>query len=85
MLVQNKRLHVFCKAKNKLLIKMLDFFSTFHVFKFKFFILEFSIDYNQTINFAIHIAKGMDFLHNLDPSVSNLHLNSKHIMVNILF
>ena len=45
---------------------------------------EFTIDQNQSINFAIHIAKGMEFLHNLEPTVLNFHLNSKHIMVEFI-
>lgn len=39
------------------------------------------VDQNYVINFAINIAKGMDFLHSLEPSILNFHLNSKHVMI----
>jgi len=39
------------------------------------------IDFNQSINLAVHIAKGMEFLHNLEPMLFNYHLNSKHVMI----
>lgn len=41
-----------------------------------------TLDFNQTINLAIHIAKGMEFLHNLDPMITTgFELNSRHVMV----
>lgn len=43
--------------------------------------LHIDIDFNQAIQFAVHIAKGMQFLHNLDPLIINLDLNSKHILI----
>lgn len=36
---------------------------------------------NQAIHLAVHIAKGMEFLHNLDPLIVNLDLNSKHVLI----
>jgi integrin-linked kinase len=42
---------------------------------------DFVINLNQSIELAIHIAKGMMFLHNLDPMLPNMNLNSKHVIV----
>lgn len=42
---------------------------------------ELIIDLNQATSFAIHIAKGMEYLHNMEPMIPNFHLNSKHIMI----
>lgn len=42
---------------------------------------ELIIDLNQATSFAVHIAKGMEFLHSLEPMIPNFHLNSKHVMV----
>ena len=39
------------------------------------------VDHNQALRFAVDIAKGMEFLHSMDPLIQNLHLNSKHVMV----
>lgn len=39
------------------------------------------VDQNQAVKFALEIASGMAFLHTLEPMVSRLYLNSKHIMV----
>ena len=39
------------------------------------------VDQNQALRFAIDIARGMEFLHSLDPGVPNLVLTSKHVMV----
>ena len=46
------------------------------------------VDQNQTLRFAIDIARGMEFLHSIEPKVSNFTLTSKHIMVlliNVLY
>ena len=40
-----------------------------------------SVDYFQGLKFAIEIARGMAFLHSLDPLVPRLYLNSKHVLV----
>lgn len=39
------------------------------------------IDHNQVISFAVHIAKGMEFLHNLDNMIPGYELNSRHVMI----
>nr|XP_002737935.1 PREDICTED: integrin-linked protein kinase-like [Saccoglossus kowalevskii] len=39
------------------------------------------VDMSQAINFAIHIARGMQFLHTLEPMIPRLHLSSKIIMI----
>ena len=39
------------------------------------------VDANQSLGFAIDIAKGIDFLLNLEGGMPNVTLNSKHIMV----
>lgn len=39
------------------------------------------VDQNQCLRFAIDIARGMEFLHSLEPSIPNMILTSKHIMV----
>ena len=39
------------------------------------------VDQNQALRFAIDIARGMEFLHTLEPGVPNLVLTSKHVMV----
>lgn len=39
------------------------------------------VDQSQAVKFALDIASGMAFLHTLEPMVSRLYLNSKHIMV----
>ena len=43
------------------------------------------VDQNQAVKFALDIASGMAFVHTLEPMVSRLHLNSKHIMVSTVF
>lgn len=43
--------------------------------------LDIQINFNRSIDISCHIAKGMEFLHNLDPMIPNFHLNSKHVMV----
>jgi len=42
---------------------------------------QFVIDSQQVIKFALDIARGMAFLHSLDPLVSRLYLNSFHILI----
>ena len=39
------------------------------------------VDANQALRFALDIAKGMEFLHTMEPMVPNMLLNSKHVMV----
>ncbi|KAG7217228.1 hypothetical protein INR49_027772 [Caranx melampygus] len=39
------------------------------------------VDQNQAVKFALDIASGMAFLHTLEPMVSRLYLNSKHVMI----
>lgn len=39
------------------------------------------VDQSQAVKFALDIASGMAFLHTLEPMVSRLYLNSKHVMV----
>ncbi|XP_064636791.1 integrin-linked protein kinase-like isoform X2 [Lineus longissimus] len=39
------------------------------------------VDQNQALRFAIDIARGMEFLHTLDPAIPNIYLTSKHVMV----
>ncbi|KAJ8297702.1 hypothetical protein KUTeg_024233 [Tegillarca granosa] len=39
------------------------------------------VDQNQCLRFAIDIARGMEFLHSLEPSIPNMILTSKHIMI----
>ena len=40
------------------------------------------VDTHQALKFAIDIARGMAFLHTLDPLIPRLYLSSKHVMVN---
>ncbi|KAL4229994.1 hypothetical protein ACF0H5_010382 [Mactra antiquata] len=39
------------------------------------------VDQNQALRFAIDIAKGMEFLHSMEPMIPNLLLTSKHVMI----
>jgi len=39
------------------------------------------VDQNQALRFALDVARGMEFLHSMEPLIPNLTLNSKHIMV----
>ncbi|RWS03983.1 Integrin-linked protein kinase-like protein [Dinothrombium tinctorium] len=41
----------------------------------------FVVDHTQALKFAIDIARGMAFLHTLDPLIPRLYLNSKHVIV----
>ena len=49
------------------------------------FVLGIVVDQNQALRFALDIARGMEFLHAMEPMVPNLTLNSKHVMVSFLF
>ncbi|MFH4980135.1 hypothetical protein AB6A40_006844 [Gnathostoma spinigerum] len=39
------------------------------------------IDHSQSVRFALDIARGMSFLHSLDPVVMRYYLSSKHVVV----
>ncbi len=39
------------------------------------------VDQNQALRFALDIARGMEFLHSMEPLIPNLCLSSKHVMV----
>ena len=39
------------------------------------------VDQNQALRFALDVARGMEFLHSLEPMIPNMYLNSKHVMV----
>ncbi|XP_012941290.1 integrin-linked protein kinase [Aplysia californica] len=39
------------------------------------------VDQNQSLRFAIDIARGMEFLHSMEPMVPNFVLTSKHVMI----
>lgn len=41
----------------------------------------FAIDNRQSIKFALDIARGMAFLHSLNPMVPRLYLNSFHVLI----
>ena len=41
------------------------------------------VDQLQAIRFALDIARGMAFLHSLNPMVKRFYLNSKHVMVHL--
>ena len=43
------------------------------------------VDHAQTVSFAIDIARGMSFLHAMDPLIPKYYLNSKNIMVSLKF
>lgn len=40
-----------------------------------------TVDQTQALKFAIDIARGMAFLHTLDPLIPRLYLNSKHVLI----
>lgn len=42
---------------------------------------QFVVDSQQAVRFALDIARGMAFLHSLDPVVSRLYLNSYHVFI----
>ncbi|KAL5011274.1 hypothetical protein ScPMuIL_009825 [Solemya velum] len=39
------------------------------------------VDQNQTLRFAMDIARGMEFLHTMEPLILNYVLTSKHVMI----
>ncbi|KAI8798917.1 integrin-linked protein kinase-like isoform X1 [Biomphalaria glabrata] len=39
------------------------------------------VDQNQALRFAIDIARGMEFLHSMEPLIPNFILTSKHVMI----
>ncbi|XP_076367402.1 scaffold protein ILK-like [Tachypleus tridentatus] len=39
------------------------------------------VDTSQALKFAIDIARGMAFLHSLDPMIPRFYLNSRHVMI----
>ncbi|ESN94756.1 hypothetical protein HELRODRAFT_115085 [Helobdella robusta] len=39
------------------------------------------VDQHQCLNFALDIARGMEFLHTMDPLIPNIHLNSGHVLI----
>ncbi|EPB74509.1 ankyrin repeat protein [Ancylostoma ceylanicum] len=39
------------------------------------------IDHSQAIRFAVDIARGMSYLHSLDPAILRFYLSSKHVVV----
>ncbi|XP_050415633.1 integrin-linked protein kinase isoform X1 [Patella vulgata] len=39
------------------------------------------VDQNQALRFAIDIARGMEFLHSMEPMIPNFLLTSKHVMI----
>jgi hypothetical protein len=49
------------------------------------FIVGIVVDQNQALRFALDIARGMEFLHAMEPLIPNLALNSKHVMVSFVF
>lgn len=42
---------------------------------------QFVVDSQQAIKFALDIARGMAFLHSLDPLIPRLYLNSFHVLI----
>lgn len=43
------------------------------------------VDATRALQFAIDIAKGMAYLHSLERQMPRFYLNSKHVLVNIIF
>lgn len=39
------------------------------------------VDQNQSLRFALDIARGMEFLHSMEPPIPNFLLTSKHVMI----
>ena len=39
------------------------------------------MDQSQALRFALDVARGMEFLHSMEPMIPSLTLNSKHVMV----
>ena len=48
------------------------------------FILGIVVDMNQALRFAMDVARGMEFLHSMEPMIPNMLLTSKHVMVSIV-
>lgn len=46
-------------------------------------LLDFVVDQTQAVKFALDIARGMAFLHTLEPLIPRHYLNSRSIMVSI--
>lgn len=44
---------------------------------------DFVVDQMQAVKFAFDIARGMAFLHTLEPLIPRHHLNSRSIMVSV--
>lgn len=42
---------------------------------------QFVVDTQQAVKFALDIARGMAFLHSLDPLIPRLYLNSFHVLI----
>lgn len=41
------------------------------------------VDHTQALKFAIDIARGMSYLHQLDPLLLRFYLSSKHVVVSV--
>ncbi|XP_013399638.1 integrin-linked protein kinase isoform X2 [Lingula anatina] len=39
------------------------------------------IDQNQALRFSLDVARGMEFLHTLEPMVPNFYLTSRHVLI----
>lgn len=46
---------------------------------------DFVVDQTQAVKFALDIACGMAFLHTLEPMIPRHYLNSKSVMVRVLW
>lgn len=42
---------------------------------------QFVVDKQQAVKFALDIARGMAYLHSLDPLIPRLYLNSSHVLI----
>jgi len=40
-----------------------------------------AIDSNQAVQLATHVARGMDFLHKMEPMIPGYDLTSRHVMI----
>jgi integrin-linked kinase len=45
------------------------------------FLLDFVVDQSQAVKFALDMARGMAFLHTLEPLIPRHALNSRSVMV----
>ena len=43
------------------------------------------VDQTQALRFAVDIARGMEFLHSLEPMIPHMRLSSKHIAYSGLY